>query len=152
MNTLNQIIDMIKIQNLENKRLNWDEYFMSISFLISSRSPCKRLQVGSVIVKENRILSAGYNGFLPGAPHISRIRENHEMSTVHAEMNAIADCAKRGVDIKNGKVYITHFPCINCFKAVVASGITEIIYHQDYNNDSLVIEIAKENNILLRKL
>lgn len=152
MSTLSQVISIVESLKNSKKRLNWDEYFMSISFLISSRSPCNRLQVGSVIVKENRILSAGYNGFLPGAPHISRIRDNHEMGTVHAEMNAIADCAKRGVDIKGGIVYITHFPCLNCFKAIVASGIKEIIYHQDYNNDSLVIEIAKENNIVLRKL
>ena len=152
MSTLTQIVEMVQHLKSKDERLGWDEYFMSISILISSRSPCKRLQVGSVIVKENRILAAGYNGFLPGAPHLSRIRDNHEMATVHSEMNAIADCAKRGVDVKDGTVYITHFPCINCFKAVVASGIKEIVYHLDYNNDSLVIEIAKENNILIRKL
>lgn len=152
MSSLIQVINIVENLKSKDKRLEWDEYFMAISFLISSRSPCKRLQVGSVIVKENRILAGGYNGFLPGAPHISRIRDNHEMGTIHSEMNAIADCAKRGVDVKDGKVYITHFPCINCFKAVVASGIKEIIYHLDYNNDSLVIEIAKENNITIRKL
>lgn len=134
------------------ERISWDEYFLSIAFLISSRSPCHRLKVGSVIVKDNRILSAGYNGFLPGAPHISRIRDNHEMSTVHAEVNAITDCAKRGVSVSNSQIYITHFPCIHCFKSIIASGIKDIYYHFDYNNDDLVHELAKENGIKICKI
>ena len=79
-----------------NNRLEWDEYFMSVAYLITARSTCHRLQVGCVIVKDNRILSSGYNGFLPKAPHKSFVRNNHEQATVHAEQNAIADCAKRG--------------------------------------------------------
>ena len=148
MKILNGLISLLKDKN---ERLNWDEYFLSIAYLISSRSNCHRLNVGSVIIKDNRILSAGYNGFLPGAPHISRIRDNHEMATVHAEINAITDCAKRGVNVEGSKVYITHYPCIYCFKVLVASGIKEIIYHEDYNNDLLVKELAEENNIVIRK-
>lgn len=135
-----------------NDRISWDEYFLSIAFLISSRSTCSRLQVGSVIVKDNRILSAGYNGFMPGAPHVSRVRDNHEMATIHSEVNAITDCAKRGVSLINSQIYITHFPCINCFKTIVASGIKEIFYHIDYRNDELVLELAEENGIKLIKL
>lgn len=78
-------------------RLNWDEYFMSIALLASQRSPCTRLHVGSVVVKNNRLISMGYNGYIPGAPHTSRVHDNHEQSIIHSEMNAIADCAKRGV-------------------------------------------------------
>ena len=148
MNTLDNIISIL--QN-KNEKLDWNEYFMSIAFLISSRSNCHRLNVGSVIIKDNRILSAGYNGFLPNAPHISRIRDNHEMSTVHAEINSVSDCAKRGVDINNSIIYITHYPCINCFKCLVASGIKEIVYHFDYNNDPLVDELATENKIIIKK-
>lgn len=146
---LQKIIDMIS--DME-ERISWDEYFLSISFLISSRSPCHRLQVGSVIVKDNRILSAGYNGFLPGAPHTSRIRDNHEMSTVHAEVNAITDCAKRGVSVVGSRIYITHFPCIHCFKSIIASGIREIYYHLDYNNDELVYSLAEESGIKICKI
>lgn len=143
---------IISIISNNNHRISWDEYFLSIAFLISSRSACNRLKVGSVIVKDNRILSAGYNGFLPGAPHISRIRDNHEMATIHSEVNAITDCAKRGVSIQGSKIYITHYPCINCFKSIAASGITEIIYHTDYHNDSLVKELSDENGIIIKKL
>jgi len=143
---------VIKIIENHTDRIDWDEYFLSIAFLISSRSTCTRLRVGSVIVKDNRILSAGYNGFLPGAPHISRVRDNHEMATIHSEINAITDCAKRGVSLNDAKIYITHFPCINCFKGIVSSGIKEIFYHNDYRNDLLVIELAEENGIKIMKL
>lgn len=151
MSTLEKIIELVSNLEKENDRLNWDEYFLSICFLIASRSACHRLHVGSVIVKSNRILSAGYNGFLPGAPHISRIRDNHEMSTVHSEINAITDCAKRGVCLEGSLIYISHYPCINCFKSICASSIKTIIYYSDYKNDVLVAELAKENNITITK-
>ena len=56
------------INENENSRIEWDDYFMSIALLASQRSPCKRLNVGSVIVKDGRLISMGYNGFIPGAP------------------------------------------------------------------------------------
>ena len=68
MSQIDNIIDTIKNTD---QRLSWDEYFITIAFLISSRSPSNRLKVGSVIVKDNRIISAGYNGYPAGAPHIS---------------------------------------------------------------------------------
>ena len=67
----------------------WDDYFMSIAFLASMRSPCHRLRVGSVIVKDNRIIAMGYNGFIAGAPHVSRMRDNHEQAIIHSEINAV---------------------------------------------------------------
>ena len=72
-----KLCQLTKTNNFD-VRLNWDEYFMSIAILASQRSPCKRLQVGSVIVKNNRLISMGYNGFISGAPHISRIKDEHE--------------------------------------------------------------------------
>ena len=118
---------------------------MSIAQLTSMRSPCNRLHVGCVLVKDKRVISCGYNGFLPGHPHVSRVRDNHEQSTVHAEQNCIADCAKRGITTNNATAYITHYPCINCLKILLASGITKIIYHKDYHNDPLCKEIVNEN-------
>lgn len=144
-----QIYDLTK-NNTE--RLNWDEYFMSIALLASKRSPCSRLNVGSVIVKNNRIISMGYNGYIPGAPHISRIENNHEQSIIHSEINAISDCAKRGTSLKDSKIYITHYPCINCFRSIAACEIKEIIYLDDYNNNSIVQELANESNIMIKKL
>jgi len=141
-----------KIANENQTRLDWDEYFMSIALLASQRSPCQRLHVGSVIVKNNRLVSMGYNGFIPGAPHISRIVNNHEQSIIHSEINAITDCAKRGTSLDGAKIYVTHYPCINCFRSIASCGIKEIIYLEDYKNDQIIEELAKDSSIIIRKI
>ena len=138
--------------NSNKLRLDWDEYFMSIALLASQRSPCTRLHVGSVIVKNNRLVSMGYNGFIPGAPHISRVKDNHEQSIIHSEVNAITDCAKRGTSLEGSKIYVTHFPCINCFRSIAACGIKEIIYLEEYKNDQIVEELANDSGIIITKL
>lgn len=133
-------------------RINWDEYFMSIAIISSLRSSCNRLQVGSVIVKDNRVISMGYNGFISGFEHKSKIVNGHEQFTVHSEINAIACCAKLGILCEKSKIYITHYPCLNCFKSIVSAGIKEIIYLDDYNNDELVKELASEGDIQITKM
>mgnify|MGYP003333454142 FL=1 len=131
-----------------NKRLDWNEYFMSIAKLTSVRSSCNRLQVGCVIVKDKHVVSMGYNGFLPSFPHESIVINNHEQATVHAEQNAIADAACRGTSVNNGIAYITHYPCINCFKILIASGIKEIFYLNDYNNDPVIETLLQKNKLI----
>lgn len=147
---------IVQIVNQLEDRPSWDEYFMATAFLIATRSACERLNVGCVIVSsgahKNRIIAAGYNGFLPGAPHISRVANDHEQSTVHAEQNAISDAARRGVSLSDSTAYITHFPCIACSKMLIASGVKRIKYHFDYNNDPMVLEIFEENSIECLKL
>ena len=133
-------------------RVKWDTYFTSIAVLASKRSSCSRLNVGCIIVKNNRIVTTGYNGFLKGCPHISRVVNGHEQFTIHAEQNAICDAASRGVSLENGTAYITHFPCINCFKLLIAAGIKKIKYLNDYKNNNLVLEMAIENSISLTRL
>lgn len=128
-------------------RPSWTEYFKQLALITASRSPCERLKVGCVLVKDNRIISQGYNGFLPGAPHESKVIDNHEQSTVHAEQNAITDCAKRGVSSAECDAYITHYPCVNCMKILCASGIKNIFYINDYKNDSLVDYFKSISNI-----
>lgn len=135
----------------EDERISWEEYFMGIALLISSRSPSKRLKVGSVIVKDNRIISAGYNGFPSGTPHISIMRDDHEQNTLHAEQNAIADAARRGTPIHDSTIYITHYPCINCTKFIIASGIKEIIYYDNYRNDEIVNKLLEDAKINIKK-
>jgi len=146
-----QSIINYKTNKLKN-RLDWDEYFMSIALLASCRSPCQRLNVGSVIVKNNRLISMGYNGYIPGAPHISRVQDNHEQSIIHSEVNALSDCAKRGVSLEGAKIYVTHYPCPNCFKSIAACGIKEVIYLEDYNNNQIVSELANDSSITIKKI
>jgi dCMP deaminase len=123
-------------------RIDWEHYFMCAAVMISSRSSCERLHVGCALVKDTRIISVGYNGFLANRPHDSIIRDNHEQATVHAEQNAISDCSKRGISCDGATAYITHFPCINCFKILVSSGIKKIIYMHDYKNDPIVLKLS----------
>jgi dCMP deaminase len=133
-------------------RPDWDAYFKEIVQVTSKRSPCERLKVGCLIVKDNRIISQGYNGFLPGCPHTSIVRDDHEQATLHAEQNALCDCAKRGVSCNDATAYITHYPCLICTRLLIASGICEIKYIDDYRNDDLVEYFIKQKNILLSKL
>lgn len=137
-------------------RPSWDEYFMATAVLIASRSDCERLHVGCVIVtgggRKNRLVAAGYNGYLPGAPHASRVRDGHEQATVHAEQNAVADAARRGSSVEGCVAYVTHYPCVNCAKILAAAGIAELKYRLDYANDPLVAPLLADAGIGILKL
>ena len=133
-------------------RISWDEYFSKIVVATSERSPCERLHVGCLLVKDNRIVSQGYNGFLPGCPHESIVRDNHEQATLHAEQNALMDCAKRGVSCDGCTAYITHYPCIICTRLLLAGGIKKIKYVNDYKNDELVQKFTDQCNVCVEKL
>ena len=134
------------------ERLTWDEYFSKIVKVTAERSPCERLQVGCLLVKDNRIISQGYNGFLPGCPHESIVRDNHEQATLHAEQNALMDCAKRGVSCEGCTAYVTHYPCIICARLLLAGGIKKINYLNDYKNDELVEKFSEQCNVEVVKL
>lgn len=133
-------------------RPDWNDYFKEIVQITAKRSPCDRLHVGCLFVKDNRIISQGYNGFLPGCEHKSIIRDDHEQATIHAEQNCIADCAKRGVSSEDCIAYITHYPCIICCRLLLASGIKSIKYINNYKNDELVEYFCKNMNIELSKI
>ena len=144
-------LDNLNKKIIEN-RPSWDEYFKEIVNVTAKRSPCKKLHVGCLLVKENRIISQGYNGYLPGCPHEQIIVNNHEVATVHAEQNAITDCAKRGVSCLDSTAYITHYPCIICCKLLIASGIKEIKYINDYKNDELVPRYLEESKVSIKRI
>lgn len=147
-----EFVKLIDTIDKLNCRLNWDEYFMGVAKLISSRSSCKKLNVGCVITKNNRIMCTGYNGHLPGAPHDSVERDGHEQMTVHAESNAINHAAKDGISIGNAKVYITHYPCINCTKSLISAGVGEIVYLNSYKPDPLVKIMFDVKGIKIHKM
>jgi dCMP deaminase len=136
----------------KENRPSWDEYFKEIVMVTSKRSPCHRLKVGCILVVDNRIISQGYNGFLPGCSHQSIVRDGHEQATVHAEQNAICDCSKRGVSCKDAIAYITHYPCIICTRILLAAGIKEIKYIDDYKNDELVQVFCNQMNVPIMKI
>ena len=137
---------------VDNIRPTWVEYFKEIVQVTAKRSPCERLHVGCILIKDNRIVSQGYNGYLPSCIHKSIVRDNHEQAMVHAEQNALCDCAKRGVSCNESSAYVTHYPCIICTRLLLASGVKEINYIHDYRNDELVVELCNQMNVKINQI
>lgn len=127
-----------------------DIYFLNIASIVATRSTCLRNHVGSVIVKNKRILSTGYNGAPSGMEHcldIGCVRDlenipsgtRHEKCrAVHSEQNAIIQAAIHGVSIEGATIYCTHQPCILCAKMIINANIKRVIYRNGYpDEDSL---------------
>lgn len=140
------------------KRPSWDEYFIDLARLVSSRSTCLRRQVGAVIVKDKNVLTTGYNGAPSGISHCCKngcLREKmavpsgerHELCRgLHAEQNAIIQAAKHGVNIANGILYCTHVPCVICAKMLINAGLEKIVYLEGYP-DQLAVDMLNESGI-----
>lgn len=139
-----------------SNRIPWDQYFMSQSLLISTRSTCTRLAVGATIVRDRRVISAGYNGSVSGDVHCSdlecKIVDGHCIRTVHAEANAILQCAKFGVSTEGAAIYVTHFPCLQCSKVIIQAGIKNLYYLKDYNNSEYAKELLEHSKISIEKV
>ena len=155
---------LIKEKSLRKKeeptvRVSWDEYFMQIAEIVKTRSTCLRRQVGAVIVKDNRIITTGYNGAPSGLKHCTEIGgcerqrlnipsgQRHELCrALHAEQNAIIQAAKIGVSTEGATIYITLQPCVICAKMLVNAGITRIVHKGEYP-DELSRSILEEAGI-----
>lgn len=133
---------------MEFERIPWDQYFMGQSLLLSLRSTCTRLAVGATIVRDKRIIAGGYNGSVSGDVHCidegCYLVDGHCVRTIHAEMNAILQCAKFGVETDNSEIYVTHFPCLQCTKMILQAGIKKIHYLKDYRNDEYAIRLIEQ--------
>lgn len=129
----------------QQKRLEWDRYFLKICRVVAERSTCTRARVGAVVVRDRLILTTGYNGSPAGHPHCTEVgclvvkslnpegqEEENCIRTIHAEINAIAQAAKNGVTIKGADIYITHSPCMHCLKVLLNVGIQRICYEKEY--------------------
>ena len=128
--------------------ISWDEYFMGVSLLAAKRSKDPNTQVGACIVDEgNIILSTGYNGFPYGCSDDSYPWERTGEDTkynyvVHAELNAILNA--RGKNLKGARLYVDLFPCNECAKAIIQSGIAEVVYLYDKYADSPATVASKK--------
>ncbi len=154
-------------------RPNWHEIFINIALEVSKRSTCAKTQVGSVIVKDDRIISMGFNGVAEGTEHCydifkkeydhcyrfdsfekyietEELKKKHrkfsELNEIHAETNAILFAAKSGVSTNNSKIYTTWSPCSNCAKSILQSGIKEVYYYNKYRKID-GINFLKNNGI-----
>ncbi|MEE8824865.1 tRNA-specific adenosine deaminase [Lentilactobacillus sunkii] len=139
-----------------DKRIKWDQYFMMQAVLLASRSTCERLSVGAVIVRDKRIIAGGYNGSVAGDDHCIDVgcylEDGHCVRTIHAEMNAILQCAKLGESTDNAEIYVTDFPCLQCTKMLLQAGITKINYLRNYHNNDYAQKLISLKNIELNKI
>ncbi|HPO90613.1 MAG TPA: cytidine/deoxycytidylate deaminase family protein [Victivallales bacterium] len=154
---------MIK-KNKNNKRPDWDDYFMSIAEVISTRSNCLRRHVAAVIVKDERIISSGYNGTPRGIKNCneggcprcsSNVQSGHKLTECiccHAEENAIVQAAYHGISIKGATIYTTYCPCLLCTKMIINSGIKEVVYKTNYHMDEISEKLLKSVGIIIRQI
>ncbi|MBK6911577.1 MAG: dCMP deaminase family protein [bacterium] len=123
----------------KTNRISWDEYFYNIVNLVSMRSACLRRAVGALIVRNNQILASGYNGPPAGHPHpdelggcerdIEGIKSGERLELcicLHAEQNALLQCARNGVPVDGADIYVTVFPCPICARMIANSGIKHV--------------------------
>jgi len=142
---------------------NPDKLWFDIAYRFSEQSRCKSRKVGCVIVYENRLIGQGWNSAPEGSTtdDCPRERCRNPLNSVsgtdlsyaiccHAEASAIGYCARHGISSRGASVYVTHKPCAECSKLLVAAGIKEVVYDQDYNSP-LTDMILNNAKITLRK-
>lgn len=156
-------------------RPNWNEIYMEMCETLSKRSTCLRIQTASLIVKNNVIVSVGYNGVPSNDEHCTDYWINYwktnlkeltyeeflksdffykhhnlwsNVNEIHGEMNAILFAGKNGISINDSVLYTLYSPCINCAKSILASGIIKVYYKYVYKRDTQGIEFLNKHNIL----
>jgi len=163
-------------------RPNWDQTYMDMCNVLVKRSTCLRLQTASIIVKNNVIVSVGYNGTPPGKRHcceywFTTYKESKEWSDIptfkeflstsffydahhnwsnineiHGEMNAILFAGRNGIPIYDATMYTIYSPCINCAKSILVAGITRVVYQFVYKRSTEGIDFLKNCGICIIQL
>ncbi len=147
----------------KKKRKGWIAYFLDLADMVATRSTCDRKHVGCVLVLDNQVISSGYNGSAPKSLHcddvghdlVETILENGKTApncvrTTHAEANAVAQAARRGVRTEGATAYVNTFPCWPCFKILASAGIARVVFRDEYREDARVREAAKLAKILIQ--
>ncbi|HUX68745.1 MAG TPA: deaminase [Terriglobales bacterium] len=145
-------------------RPGWDEYFMRIARIVALRSNCLKRKVAAIIVRDRRIISTGYNGTprgvancnQGGCPRCSNLAASgtrlDECVCSHGEENAIVQAAYHGIAIKDGVLYTTLSPCLQCTKMIINAGITEVVFNAHYPLNQTSLRILEEAGVRLRQI
>ena len=149
---------------VKDNRISWEQYFIQILKCTALRSSCLSSKKGAIIVKDNRLVGAGYSGAPTNVKScietgVCRKRQlgyshgtGHEQCiAVHAEANAILNCALNGISTKDCIMYCTHKPCVNCLKMIIQSGIKKVFYLYDYE-DSFTDELLSQTQIMCKEV
>lgn len=138
-------------------RPGWDEYFMTLAVIASSRATCNRAHIGAVLVKDNRVLTTGYNGSPAGQCHCTEVGCLQDepggpcRRTIHAEANAVAWAARHGIAVQGCTLYISHYtPCLACSYLLAQVGCREIVYRTLYH-DERSLQALSDAGITLRQ-
>ncbi len=143
------------------ERPSWDEYFIHIAREVSSRSNCVKRKIGSVIVRDKRLVSTGYNGTPRGVkncneggcPRCNSFAKSgtslDECVCSHAEENAIVQASYHGVELKGSTIYTTFSPCLQCAKMIINAGIVKAVYNLDYPLSETAKRILQEAEVEL---
>ncbi len=133
-------------RTINEQRPSWDDYFMKLAQLVATRSTCIRegRKIGAVLVRDKHILATGFNGAPAGMVHCEKIgcirnqlkipsgTRQEICRAIHAEQNAIIQCALHGVSSQNSTLYVTHQPCTICTKILINAGVKKIVYYEPY--------------------
>ena len=125
------------------KQLKLDNTFINIAKEVGSLSYCTRSKVGAVLVKDGNVISFGYNGTPAGMDNGCEENNVTKDEVIHSEMNAILKAAKSGNAVDGSTLYLTLSPCQNCCKLIIQSGISRVVYLEDYRDISPVIFLSK---------
>lgn len=158
-----EIRQIVQVLSMETKRPDWDNYFMAIAKQVALRSNCMKRKVAAIIVKDQRLISTGYNGTPRGIKNCNEggCPRCHKFGTSgagletclcsHAEENAIVQAAYHGVSINGSTLYTTFSPCLGCTKMIINSGITEVIYNFAYSMEEVSSRLFKEAGVKVKK-
>lgn len=148
----------------KSKRPSWDRYFMDIALVVASRSNCSRRHVAAVVVKDQRIISTGYNGTPRGIKNCdeggcprcnSNVPSGHNLGEClcsHAEENSITQAAYHGIALKGATLYTTYSPCLMCAKMIINAGIKEVVYQERYSIDEVSTKLLRDAGVTVRAL
>jgi dCMP deaminase len=150
---------------MNNKRPDWDEYYMGIAHAVSVRGTCDRGKTGCVIVKDKHVLAAGYVGSPAGLPHcddaghqLKKVMHEdgtitqHCFRTIHAEQNAISQAAKHGTSINGSTLYIMMTPCRVCAMIIINSGIKRVVCEKKYHGGKESEDMFKKAGVKVEYL
>lgn len=144
---------MTNFSGPSKSRLTRDQMLMGIAMIVSNRGTCNRASVGAVIASEGRVVSMGYVGSPPGHPHCHDVgcdlQNGGCVRTLHAESNAIAYAARKGISTEGCSLYTTLSPCLSCAKLILSAGITEVIYLGEYR-DRRPLQYLWQSGILVK--
>lgn len=147
------VVTVVGKEKYDTERIDWDEYFGLMAKAASLRSTCSKQSVGAIVVKDNQVLSTGYNGTPSKIAHCTKVgckedSEGHCILSAHAEHNAIV---KSKSSVEGASIYCTHKPCLECCKTIINAGIKNVYYLNDYVDDRVKNLDINDQSKLLEK-